>query len=153
MKYWFAIWLLFAIVMPAWADELMMARIAQPFPEAMQMLQDNIRMHDYTVSRVQRVDVGLKSGGFQTAEYRIVFFGRPEDIQQLADKHFELIPYLPLNIVIFAEGDDTLILATSPLKLSDFFKDPELQPYFSRWEQDMRSIFSGLKSADAAALK
>jgi len=145
--------LLLAFGMPANADELMMARITQPFPEAMQMLQDNIRIRDYTVSRVQRVDVGLKSGGFQTAEYRIVFFGRTDEIQKLAKEHYELIPYLPLNIVIFAEGDDTLILAASPLKLGAFFNKPELQPYFARWEQDMRSIFSDLKEADDALLK
>jgi len=124
--------LLLAFGMPANADELMMARITQPFPEAMQMLQDNIRIRDYTVSRVQRVDVGF---------------------QKLAKEHYELIPYLPLNIVIFAEGDDTLILAASPLKLGAFFNKPELQPYFARWEQDMRSIFSDLKEADDALLK
>lgn len=145
--------LLFMIGAPACADELMMARIARPFPEAMQMLQEHIRMHDYTVSRVQRVDIGLKSGGFETAEYRIVFFGRAEDMQKLANEHYELIPYLPLNIVIFAEGEDSLILAASPLKLGDFFDKPALQPYFTRWEQDMRAIFSELKSADDAALR
>jgi uncharacterized protein (DUF302 family) len=145
--------LLLALGISAHADELMMARITQPFPEAMQMLQDNIRFRDYTISRVQRVDVGLQSGGFQTAEYRIVFFGRPEEIKKLANEHYELIPYLPLNIVIFAEGDDTLILAASPLKLGEFFKNPALQPYFARWEQDMRSIFNDLKSVDAVMKK
>lgn len=134
----------------AHADELMMARITRPFPEAMQTLQDTIRARGYTVSRVQRVDVGLQSGGFQTAEYRIVFFGRPEEIRTLAQAHYELIPYLPLNIVVFAEGDDTLILAASPLKLAAFFDGAELRPTFARWEQDMRSIFSELKSADVA---
>jgi len=130
------------------ADELLMARIHSDFPEAMQHLQDAIRLQGYTVSRVQRVDVGLKASGFQTAEYRIVFYGQPDEIRKLADTHFELIPYLPLNIVIFAEGEDTLILAPSPKKLATFYSNPELKGYFDRWEKDVREIFSTVKASD-----
>jgi uncharacterized protein (DUF302 family) len=133
--------LLLGLSVSARADELMMARVTRPFPEAMNSLQEAVREHGYTISRVQRVDVGLNSSGFQTAEYRVVFYGKADEIRTLSDRYPELIPYLPLNIVIFAEGDDTLILTTNPLKLADFFDKPALRAQFGQWEEDVRSIF------------
>ena len=129
------------------AEELLMMRVTRPFPETINSLQEAIRARDYTVTRVQRVDVGLTASGFQTAEYRIVFFGRAAEVQSLAATYPELIPYLPLNIVIFAEGDDTLLLSTNPLKLSEFFDKPALRTYFARWEQDIHAIFEQLRNA------
>ena len=123
------------------SEELLMARISRPFPEAMNNLQETIRAKGYVVSRVQRVDVGLTASGFQTAEYRIVFFGKQAEIRDLSAAYPELIPYLPLTVVVFAEGDDTLVLATDPLKLGEFFNRPELLTRFGVWEKDVRAIF------------
>lgn len=126
------------------AEELLMARIARPFPETMNLLQDTIRAKGYTISRVQRVDVGLTSSGFQTAEYRLVFFAIPDELKRLSAQYIELIPYLPLNIVIYAEGDDTILLTLNPHVLRVFFDKPELHHYFSIWENDLRYIFDVL---------
>lgn len=123
------------------AEELLMARITRPFPEAMNNLQETIRAKGYVVSRVQRVDVGLTASGFKTAEYRILFFGKQSEIRELSAAYPELIPYLPLTIVVFAEGDDTLVLTTDPLKLGEFFKKPELLKRFGVWEKDVLAIF------------
>lgn len=147
MSRWLALWLMLALPGLAAAEELMMARIARPFPEAMNALQETIRAKGYTVSRVQRVDVGLTSSGFQTAEYRLVFFGQPEELRRLAANHIELIPYLPLNIVIFAEGEDTIVLTANPQQLGEFFDRPELRRVFGRWEQDVRAIFDSLSQS------
>ncbi len=133
--------LLFGLNHAAAAEELLMARIARPFPEAMNNLQETIRAKGYVVSRVQRVDVGLTASGFPTAEYRIVFFGKQAEIHALSAAYPELIPYLPLTIVVFAEGDDTLVLTTDPLKLGEFFNKPELLTHFGLWEKDVRAIF------------
>ncbi len=141
------LWLLVVLPAVSAGEELLMARIARPFPEAMNALQETIRANGYTVSRVQRVDVGLTSSGFQTAEYRIVFYGRPDELRSLASSHVELIPYLPLNIVIFAEGDDSIVLTTNPRQLGEFFDKPELRMIFSRWEQDTRALFDALSRA------
>lgn len=129
----------------AMADDLLLARIAKPFPETMNSLQAAIRNKGYVVSRVQRVDIGLTSSGFQTAEYRIVFFGRTDEIHSLAKAHPELIPYLPLNIVVLAEGDDTLVLTIHPRMLSEFFDSPELRAQFAGWEQDIQGILAELR--------
>jgi len=142
-----ALLLLLSLNQVAAAEELLMARIARPFPEAMNNLQETIRAKGYVVSRVQRVDVGLTASGFKTAEYRIVFFGKQSEIHELSAAYPELIPYLPLTIVVFAEGDDTLVLTTDPLKLGEFFNKPELLKRFGVWEKDVLAIFDEVSSS------
>jgi len=122
------------------ADELIMVRAEQPFADAITDLQIAIQDHGYQVARIQRVDVGLASGGYTTAEYRLVFFGKPEEMRELEESHPELLPYLPLKIVIFAEGGSTLALAYNPAILQTFFKTDAPQTLIRRWEKDMRSI-------------
>lgn len=147
MRRVWVLWLLLALPGVSAGEELLMARIARPFPEAMNALQETIRANGYTISRVQRVDIGLTSSGFQTAEYRIVFYGRADELHDLASSHVELIPYLPLNIVIFAEGDESIVLTTNPRQLGKFFDKPELKKVFDRWEQDTRALFDTLSRA------
>ena len=139
--------LLTIVFWPAWGDELQMVRTEQAFPEAMARLQQIIAANQYKVTRVQRVDVGLTSSGFATAEYRIVFFAKPAEMRAIPDKHPELLPYLPLKIVVFAEGDSTLAVAHSPALLGQFYKAPELQPHFQQWERDVRVILDQFAQA------
>ncbi|HEB66665.1 MAG TPA: hypothetical protein ENI93_01830, partial [Gammaproteobacteria bacterium] len=51
--------LLWLLAMPALAEDLLMARIPMTFPEAMLKLQNVLKQHGQTLSRVQRVDIGL----------------------------------------------------------------------------------------------
>lgn len=135
------VWLVLLLLAPAvQADELLMVRAARPFGDAIGELQIAIQDHGYEVARIQRVDVGMASGGYKTAEYRLVFFGKPDEMHELEDRYPELLPYLPLKIVIFAEGDSTLALAYNPAILQTFFKNDALQTQFRRWEKDIRSI-------------
>ena len=127
------------------AGDLVMARSQQAFPEAMLTLQEEIRNHGYKVSRVQRVDIGLTQMGFQTDKYRVVFFGKPDEIEKLASSHPELAPYLPLKIAIFAEQNQTLVVATSPHTLGEFFPDLNLDPILDKWTQDLDSIFDAVR--------
>lgn len=127
-------------IVTAYADDLLMVRAERPFDDAISDLQIAIQDHGYRVARIQRVDVGLASGGYKTAEYRLVFFGRPKEMRELEDRYPELLPYLPLKIVIFAEGDSTLALAYNPAILPTFFKKEALQEQTRRWEKDIRAI-------------
>jgi uncharacterized protein (DUF302 family) len=133
--------LLFGSWLPLHAEQLIMARAERPFPETMALLQQVVSDYGYTVARVQRVDVGLTSSGYQTAEYRIAFIGKPDEIARLMARLPELAPYLPLKIVLFAEGDSTLALTQNPATLRDLFPgDPELATQAARWERDLRAI-------------
>ena len=94
---------------------------------------------------VQRVDIGLTQMGFKTDKYRVVFFGKPDEIEKLAASHPELAPYLPLKIAIFAEQNQTLVVATSPHTLGEFFPDLNLDPILDKWTQDLDSIFDAVR--------
>jgi uncharacterized protein (DUF302 family) len=133
--------LLLWLAVPAQAaQDLFITRSARPFPEAMASAQQAITDSGYQVVRVQRVDVGLSSSGFKTAEYRLVFFGRAQDMQALPRIEPELMAYMPLKMVIFAEGETTVIVMQNPAMLARLFPQAELRPYFQRWEKDVRTL-------------
>ena len=115
----------------------------------MLVLQESIGAHGYKLSRVQRVDIGLTAAGFETDKYRIVFYGKTGEIQRLTRERPELIPFLPLNFSIFAEGDQTLVVAMNPVYLKPHWEDQEFHTLLRRWESDVRSILADLRAAAA----
>lgn len=130
----------------AGAEELFMARSAQSFPETMLALQEAITRQGYVLSRVQHVDVGLTEMGFTTDKYRVVFFGKPEEIRALSARYPQLIPYLPLQVTIFAEGEETLVVGADPLMLQRLVPDPALTPVFTRWRDDLAVVMESLRA-------
>lgn len=130
--------------LPAIAEDLLMARVPMTFPEAMLKLQSTLKKYNHTLSRVQRVDIGLTAKGYKTDKYRIVFYGQADEIRQLADEHPQLIPYLPHKIAIFAEDEETMLVAVNPemLFLTD---DPKLQATMKKWHEDLQLIFKDMR--------
>lgn len=110
------------------------------FPEAMLHLQDSIRHYGYTISRVQHVDKGLEKRGYSTEAYKVVFFGKPDEIDQLRKKIPALIPFIPLSITILEEGQQTLVSTLAPSQLSQIITDFNAQIFFRRWQQHMEKI-------------
>lgn len=131
----------------ALADNMMMARTTQTFPEAMSELQELILAKGYVVSRVQRVDIGLTTSGYKTDKYRVVFYGKPEEIRQLSQHYPELTPYLPLKISIFAEDKDTILVTANPQHLNKGGND-ELAKVINRWEADLVEIFRKMRESN-----
>lgn len=130
------------------AEDLIMLRSGQPFPETMSSLQQVIKQHGYVVSRVQRVDIGLTKMGYKTDKYRVVFFGKHKELQKLSDDYPELTAYLPLKIAIFSEGAETLLVISDPIKFAEMFPDKVLKQYFSRWSNDVVAIFNDIRKLD-----
>ena len=126
------------------ADEMMMARVPQDFPEAMLKLQELLKKQGYTVSRVQRVDIGLTKSGYKTDKYRVVFFGKADEISHISKHYPEITPYLPLKIAMFAEAGDTMMISTNPNILAPNAKK-ELKQQLLAWEKDLQSIFKEMK--------
>ena len=142
--------LLLALQFPlfAAAEELLMMRSKLPFPEAMLALQNAIREHGYTVSRVQRIDVGLTGMGYKTDKYRIVFAGKLDEIRMLTEKSPRLTAYLPPKISIFAENGHTLLVTMNPGLYADVAGDDVDPLIFERWSNDLQSIFNDVSVAD-----
>ena len=141
--------LLAGLLMPmAHANNLIMARSPNAFPEAMSALQNSIRSHGYTVTHVQRVDVGLKRSGFTTDKYRIVFFAKPDELRGLIERYPLLAPYLPLKITIFAEQDETLLTTFDPRMLKGLLPGADGAAQLQQWLHDVQAILVDLRSDD-----
>ena len=125
---------------------MIMVRSNEAFPEAMAILQEAIKKQGYSLSRVQRVDIGLSAKGYKTDKYRVVFFGKGDRVQELSLKYPQLIPYLPLKIAIYAEGDNTILISANPGVFNDMFNLPELKPVFDIWFKDINNILNTVQS-------
>jgi len=127
------------------ADELMMVRSTEDFPETMLKLQSLIKQQGYKPSRVQRIDIGLTKSGYKTDKYRVVFFGKADEIKTISKELPELIPYLPLKISIFAEDGQTILVTIDPLSFDKMYPNSSLTPTFKRWAKDMHIIFDAIR--------
>ncbi len=127
------------------ADGLLMARSLQLFPEAMTSLQSAISARGYTITRLQEVNENLERRDYKSDIYRVVFFGKYAEIKALTAQYPELIPFLPLNITIFAEGTEAILVSAHPRELEKFFPDPRLKPIFARWEKDVTAIMDEVR--------
>lgn len=132
----------------AFADELMMARSTEDFPETMLILQSLIKKQGYTLSRVQRVDIGLTKSGYKTDKYRVVFFGKADEIKKISKQLPELVPYLPLKISIFAEEGQAILVTLDPMSFDRMYPNSTLMPLFKQWKSDIQTIFNKVQKLD-----
>lgn len=139
---------LLGITTPLVAGDLLMVRTQQTFPEAMLTLQTSIRDHGYQITRVQRIDIGLTGMGYKTDKYRVVFVGKPAEIQYLVDKYPVLAAYMPPQISIFAEQGETVLVTANPMVYADMIDNEADKVLFRRWESDVYSVFDDLRAAD-----
>jgi len=130
------------------ASDLLMVRTQQNFPEAMLALQTSVKEHGYAVTRVQRIDIGLTGMGYKTDKYRIVFVGKPKEIQYLINKYPVLAAYMPPKISIFAEHDETVLVTANPKIYADMIDDGKDKILFKRWESDIYSVFDDIRNAE-----
>lgn len=135
------------VAMPLLASDLLMVRTQQTFPEAMLTLQTSIREHGYNITRVQRIDVGLTGMGYKTDKYRVVFVGKPKEIQYLVNRYPVLAAYMPPQISIFAEEGDTVFITANPIIYADMVDNEKDKVLFRRWESDVYSVFDDLRNA------
>lgn len=146
IKYLFA-FVVISVAVPAWASDLLMVRTQQGFPEAMLTLQTSVKDHGYEVTRVQRIDVGLTGMGYKTDKYRVVFVGKPAEIQYLINQYPVLSAYMPPKISIFAENGETVLVTANPKIYADMIDDEKDKIIFKRWESDIYSVFDDIRSA------
>ena len=136
------------LALPAHANDLIMARSKQNFPEAMLTLQTSIAEHGYKVTRVQRIDIGLTGMGYKTDKYRVVFVGKADEFQFLIKKYPMLAAYMPPKVSIFAEGEFTMLVTANPAIYVDILSDEKDKLLFKRWENDIYSVFSDVRNAE-----
>jgi uncharacterized protein (DUF302 family) len=129
------------------ASDLIMARTQLSFPEAMLALQTSVAEHGYQITRVQRIDIGLTGMGYKTDKYRVVFVGKPDEIQYMVEKYPVLAAYMPPQVSIFAEQGETVFITANPTIYADMIDDQKDRVLFRRWESDVYSVFDDVRNA------
>ena len=132
---------------PSGCERIENAQTEDGFPETMLALQNHIRAHGYTVSRVQRVDVGMEQADYEIEEYRVVFFAKPDEVDRVLKEHPELAPFLPLSITIYRDDEQTKLVGMPFALPKAQASTEELRNMVAQWERDTTAIIHGTASA------
>ena len=127
------------------ANEVIEAECLMAFPEAMMELQEAIRASGYKIVRIQKIDKGLQGRGYKSEKYRLIFFGRSNEITSLKQKFPEVIPLLPLKMALYADKEKSVAVVANPKMYAKLYDNKELNIIFMRWQDDINSIIINFK--------
>ena len=131
----------------AQADNMLMSRIPMRAELVLEYVKSSVEEHGYAIAHLQLCDGGMKDFGYETDFYRVVFFGKVDEVRMISERYPELVSYLPLKMAVIAEKDETLITVLNPEVLSPFFADEEIQIQLVRWHSDLVSILEDVRRA------
>jgi len=130
------------------ADEMLMARIGMKADLAVEYLKTSVEEHGYTVAHVQLCDGGMKDFGYKSDTYRVVFFGKVDEVRWITEKHPEFVAYVPLKMAVVAEKDESVISIVNPHTFNQYYQgDEDMRIQFARWYNDIHSIISDMYKA------
>lgn len=131
------------------ADNMLMGRVALAADIVFAYAQSSIEEHGYRIAHVQTCDDGLGDAGYKSDFYRVLFFGKVEEVRRISAQYPELVSYLPLKLAVIAERDETLLTILNPEALAPFFANEEVQIQLGRWHNDLVSILDDISRATA----
>lgn len=134
----------------AQAENMLMSRVPLAADTVLAYAQSSIEEHGYSIAHVQTCDDGLGDFGYKSDFYRVLFFGKAEEVRQITAKYPELASYLPLKLAVIAERDETILSILNPEALMPFFADQTVQIQLGRWHNDLVSIFDDVARSIAA---
>lgn len=130
------------------AENMITLRIDDSYENVMTSVKVKLNEYGYHVAHVQKCDGGMKSMGYTSDEYKVIFFGKLKEVRELTKKYPQIIPYVPLKIAVIKENDSVVLVVLNPSTLDKYFKQEELKTQFKRWENDLRSIFKDIRLAN-----
>lgn len=134
----------------AQAENMLMARSYDDFDTTLENVKKALESRGYTIAHEQKCDGGLKGFGYETDLYRVLFYGKPEEVRYWSKKNPMMVPYLPLKIAVFAEDSEVLVVSFNHEELSSLFGDRKLQIQFSRWKNDISSVMDEITQSSAS---
>jgi len=124
------------------AESVLMARSYQDYKVTLESVKKALEARGYSVTHEQRCDGGMKGMGYETDLYRVLFFGKADEVRHWSTAYPEMVPYLPLKIAVIAEGEQVLVVSFNPEEIGLLFPDEELKIQFSRWKNDIDSVLA-----------
>lgn len=129
------------------ADDMLMGRIPMKAEIVLEYVRTSVEEHGYKIAHLQLCDGGMTDFGYKTDFYRVVFFGKVEEVRMISADYPELVSYLPLKIAVIAEKNETLLTVLNPEALKPYFDDERIQIQLGRWRNDLVSIFDDVRRA------
>lgn len=121
-------------------DRLPVVDSKNDFPETMMRLQDELQSQGYRVLRVQSVDRGMEKAGYHLDKYRIIFFGKPEDLNRVLEDYPAFASFLPLSITVYEEGGQTKILNMPYKKIKQAAPTPDIALLVDTWQEETLTV-------------
>lgn len=131
----------------AQASSMLMSRIPMHAEIVLEYVKSSVEEHGYSIAHLQLCDGGMTDFGYETDVYRVVFFGKIDEVRMISERYPELVSYLPLKIAVIAEQGETLITVLNPEALAPFFADEEIRIQLGRWYNDLVSILDDVRRA------
>lgn len=106
--------------------------------------------HGYTVVKIQAVDKGLRSKGYELFEdYKLIFFSSKELEQQVLAIAPEMVTVLPLKLIVYQ--DKQAVVAAAPVLdgWREVFRTETAQELIRRMDRDVRGIIAQYGQAGA----
>ncbi|MHB8915032.1 MAG: DUF302 domain-containing protein [Thiobacillus sp.] len=99
-----------------------------------------INNHGYTPVKIQPVDEGLRAKGYETSEYKLIFFGDKPQLDKILAVTPEAAVMLPLRIILYQEGGVVIASAPSMEMWKGVFGGEALNSMINQWQKDVLSI-------------
>ena len=129
------------------SNQMLLVRADHKFEDTLDIVKDVLHKNGFEVAHVQRCDGGLKHMGYNTDKYRIVFFGRLEEVREISKTHSELIPFLPFKLLVYAEGNQSIISIMNPENLKGTLKDKAFNRKLEEWKDEFVKILEQTKAS------
>jgi uncharacterized protein (DUF302 family) len=135
-------------------DKLLSVRTSQQFDVALEQVQQVLTRHGFQVAHIQKCDSGLEGMGYKTDDYKIVVFGRLEEVRALSKQYPDLVPLFPFKLAVYTDGDDTVLSVLNPEAVAPLMAtDPVLQQQLSTWGKDFRAVLTDMETLKVAQLR
>jgi uncharacterized protein (DUF302 family) len=126
----------------------MQTRVSLPFEETKERLKTVIENNGYTFAHEQKCDKGLAKMGYESTLYRVLFFGKLDEMREISKKHEVLIPFIPFKVAVYAEGDKTVVSFLNPYFMARLVKnDPEFFKQLGQWESDFQTMLDQMSTS------
>ncbi len=138
-----AVWIVLSCLMvPAGrADPMFMRATMQiAYQTALDDLSLAINNHGYTPIKIQPVDIGLRAKGYEVSDYKLIFLGNKEQVDQVLAVNPEAAMLLPLEIILYRDGDVVIAIAQTMEMWKGVFGSEALNLMINQWQKDVRSI-------------
>jgi uncharacterized protein (DUF302 family) len=141
MKRFIAWIVLFCVITtPVMAGSIFMTVTRQSaYRPALDDLTIAIVNHNYTIIKIQPVDKGLRHKGYETSDYKLLFFGDREQVDKVLAVSPEASAMLPLKIILYQKGN--VVVASAPsMEMWKGIFGKTLNPMIDQWQRDVQDI-------------